>query len=203
MSQLSENLKTCKLTFKSVLELIYEKDAALVERMIRELHETKPEKKVVTKDELEARKASRKAKKEYIDKFIEDNGGEGSVTKKQIQDEKKKYDKQKRASPQASPQSSPAPSPQPSPEPSPQASPVSSPQVSPVSSPQASPDADSDFELEVEEFEPNKEEPKKEVKKEEPKKEEPKKEEKKEAKKASKKKSVKAKKTPDTESDTE
>lgn len=191
MSQLSENLKTCKLTFKSVLELIYEKDAALVERMIRELHETKPEKKVVTKDELEARKASRKAKKEYIDQFIEDNGGEGSVTKKQIQDEKKKYDKQKRSSPQASPE----PSPQASPQASPQVSPLASPQVSPLASPQVSPalspDPDSDFELEAEEF----------VKQEE--KKEEKKEAKKEAKKASKKKSVKAKKTPDTDSDTE
>ena len=102
MSQLAENLKTAKLTFKSVLELAYEKDPDMVDRLISELIEAKPAKqsnvkKALTEEEKEQRKNSREAKKAHIDKFILDNGGEESVTQKQIQEEKKKYDKEKKS----------------------------------------------------------------------------------------------------------
>lgn len=41
-SQLSDKLQTCKLTFEVVLEILYQKDPAMVERLIRERHESKP-----------------------------------------------------------------------------------------------------------------------------------------------------------------
>ena len=134
MSQLAENIKSAKLTFKSVLELAYDKDPDMVDRLISELLEAKPAKqsavkKALTEEEKEQRKKSREAKKAHIDKFILDNGGEESVTQKQIQEEKKKYDKEKKsvASPVASPVLSPVASPVLSPVESPTASPVASP----------------------------------------------------------------------------
>jgi len=101
-SQLAVNLKSAKLSFKSVLELLYEKDPDMVDRLISELQEskTKPESKTdkspMTQEEKDARKQSREDKKQHIVQFILDNGGEEAVSAKQIADEKKKYDKKKR-----------------------------------------------------------------------------------------------------------
>ena len=101
-SQLAVNLKSAKLSFKSVLELLYKKDPDMVDRLISELQvsKTKPESKTdkspMTQEEKDARKQSREDKKQHIDQFILDNGGLEAVTEKQIADEKKKYDKKKR-----------------------------------------------------------------------------------------------------------
>ena len=101
-SQLAVNLKSAKLSFKSVLELLYKKDPDMVDRLISELQEskTKPESKTdkspMTQEEKDARKQSREDKKQHIVQFILDNGGEEAVSEKQIADEKKKYDKKKR-----------------------------------------------------------------------------------------------------------
>ena len=101
-SQLAVNLKSAKLSFKSVLELLYKKDPDMVDRLISELQEskTKPESKTdkspMTQEEKDARKQSREDKKQHIVQFILDNGGEEAVSAKQIADEKKKYDKKKR-----------------------------------------------------------------------------------------------------------
>ena len=176
MSQLAENLKTAKLTFKSVLELAYEKDPDMVDRLISELLETKPAKQStvkLTQDEKEQRKKSRDAKKAHIDKFILDNGGEESVTQKQIQEEKKKYDKEKKSV----------------------ASPVASPVLSPVASPETCTfEEESELEAEDSDEEKPKEKPKP---KEEPK---PKKEPKEKDKSKSK---SKRSKIPETSSDSE
>ena len=184
MSQLAENLKTAKLTFKSVLELAYEKDPDMVDRLISELLETKPAKQStvkLTQDEKEQRKKSRDAKKAHIDKFILDNGGEESVTQKQIQEEKKKYDKEKKSV--ASPVASPV------------LSPVESPAASPVASPETCTfEEESELEAEDSDEEKPKEKPKP---KEEPK---PKKEPKEKDKSKSK---SKRSKIPETSSDSE
>ena len=101
-SQLAVNIKSAKVTFKSVLELLYDKDPDMVDRLISELQEskTKPESKTdkspMTQEEKDARKQSREDKKQHIDQFILDNGGLEAVSEKQIADEKKKYDKKKR-----------------------------------------------------------------------------------------------------------
>jgi hypothetical protein len=101
-SQLAVNIKSAKVSFKSVLELLYDKDPDMVDRLISELQEskTKPESKTdkspMTQEEKDARKQSREDKKQHIVQFILDNGGEEAVSAKQIADEKKKYDKKKR-----------------------------------------------------------------------------------------------------------
>ena len=41
-SQLAQTLKNSKLTFKSVLELLYQKDPDMVDRLISELEESRP-----------------------------------------------------------------------------------------------------------------------------------------------------------------
>lgn len=69
--------------------------------------ESKPVKRsnVFTQEDKDMLKKSRKTKKTYMDKFILDNGGEESVTEKQVQEEKKKYYREKKsvASPVTSP----------------------------------------------------------------------------------------------------
>ena len=101
-SQLAVNIKSAKVSFKSVLELLYKKDPDMVDRLISELQvsKTKPESKTdkspMTQEEKDARKQSREDKKQHIDQFILDNGGLEAVSEKQIADEKKKYDKKKR-----------------------------------------------------------------------------------------------------------
>ena len=95
-SQLAVNLKSAKLSFKSVLELLYTKDPDMVYRLISELQESKTDKSPMTQEEKDARKQSREDKKQHIVQFILDNGGEEAVSAKQIADEKKKYDKKKR-----------------------------------------------------------------------------------------------------------
>lgn len=95
-AQLSQTLKDSKLSFKYVLEHLYEKDADLVTRMIHELEISKPSKKQMTQEEKDHRKKITDLKKEHVKQFILDMGGEGNVTEKQIKEEKNKYDKQRR-----------------------------------------------------------------------------------------------------------
>jgi len=97
-AQLSQTLKDSKLSFKTVLERFYEKDAELVNKMIAELEINKPAKKTMTQDEKDERKRVTELKKAHINKFIEDMGGESCVTETQIKQEKKKYDAQRRES---------------------------------------------------------------------------------------------------------
>ena len=97
-AQLSQTLKDSKLSFKTVLERLYEKDAELVNKMIAELEINKPVKKTMTQDEKDERKRVTELKKAHINKFIEDMGGESCVTQTQIKQEKKKYDAQRRES---------------------------------------------------------------------------------------------------------
>ena len=97
-AQLSQTLKDSKLSFKSVLEHLYEKDAELVNKMITELETNKPAKKTMTQDEKDERKRVTKHKNAHIKKFIEDMGGETRVTETQIKEEKKKYDAKRRES---------------------------------------------------------------------------------------------------------
>ena len=97
-AQLSQTLKDSKLSFKTVLERFYEKDAELVNKMIAELEINKPAKKTMTQDEKDERKRVTELKKAHINKFIEDMGGESCVTEIQIKQEKKKYDAQRRES---------------------------------------------------------------------------------------------------------
>ena len=97
-AQLSQTLKDSKLSFKSVLEHLYEKDAELVNKMITELETNKPAKKTMTQDEKDERKRVIKHKNAHIKKFIEDMGGETRVTETQIKEEKKKYDAKRRES---------------------------------------------------------------------------------------------------------
>ena len=100
-AQLSQTLKDSKLSFKSVLEHLYEKDAELVNKMITELETNKPAKKTMTQDEKDERKRVIKHKNAHIKKFIEDMGGETRVTETQIKEEKKKYDAKRRESKKA------------------------------------------------------------------------------------------------------
>ena len=97
-AQLSQTLKDSKLSFKTVLERLYEKDAERVNKMIAELEINKPAKKTMTQDEKDERKRVTELKKAHINKFIEDMGGESCVTETQIKQEKKKYDAQRRES---------------------------------------------------------------------------------------------------------
>jgi hypothetical protein len=97
-AQLSQTLKDSKLSFKSVLEHLYEKDAELVNKMITELETNKPAKKTMTQYEKDERKRVIKHKNAHIKKFIEDMGGETRVTETQIKEEKKKYDAKRRES---------------------------------------------------------------------------------------------------------
>jgi len=97
-AQLSQTLKDSKLSFKSVLEHLYEKDAELVNKMITELETNKPTKKTMTQEEKDERKRVIKHKNAHIKKFIEDMGGETRVTETQIKEEKKKYDAKRRES---------------------------------------------------------------------------------------------------------
>jgi hypothetical protein len=97
-AQLSQTLKDSKLSFKTVLERLYEKDAELVNKMIAELEINKPAKKTMTQDEKDERKRVTELKKAHINKFIEDMGGESCATNIQINQEKKKYDAQRRES---------------------------------------------------------------------------------------------------------
>jgi len=97
-AQLSQTLKDSKISFKTVLERLYEKDAELVNKMIAELEINKPAKKTMTQDEKDERKRVTELKKAHINKFIEDMGGESCVTQTQIKQEKKKYDAQRRES---------------------------------------------------------------------------------------------------------
>ena len=97
-AQLSQTLKDSKLSFKTVLERLYEKDAERVNKMIAELEINKPAKKTMTQDEKDERKRVTELKKAHINKFIEDMGGESCVTEIQIKQEKKKYDAQRRES---------------------------------------------------------------------------------------------------------
>jgi len=88
-AQLSQTLKDSKLSFKTVLERLYEKDAELVNKMIAELEINKPVKKTMTQDEKDERKRVTELKKAHINKFIEDMGGESCVTQTQIKQEKR------------------------------------------------------------------------------------------------------------------
>ena len=96
--QLSQTLKESKLSFKSVLEHLYEKDAEMVNKMIAELETNKSAKKTMTQEEKDERKRVIKHKNAHIKKFIEDMGGENRVTETQIKEEKKKYDAKRRES---------------------------------------------------------------------------------------------------------
>jgi hypothetical protein len=61
-AQLSQTLKDSKLSFKSVLEHLYEKEAELVNKMITDLETNKPAKKTMTQDEKDERKRVTKHK---------------------------------------------------------------------------------------------------------------------------------------------
>jgi len=51
-------IMSAQLSFKSVLEHLYKKDAELVNKMITELETNKPAKKTMTQDEKDERKGS-------------------------------------------------------------------------------------------------------------------------------------------------
>jgi hypothetical protein len=91
-------IMSAQLSFKSVLEHLYKKDAELVNKMITELETNKPAKKTMTQDEKDERKRVTKHKNAHIKKFIEDMGGETRVTETQIKEEKNKYDAKRRES---------------------------------------------------------------------------------------------------------
>jgi hypothetical protein len=171
-AQLSQTLKDSKLSFKLVLEHLYEKDAELVNKMITELETNKPAKKTMTQDEKDERKRVTKHKNAHIKKFIEDMGGETRVTETQIKEEKKKYDAKRRESKKVKADESNASNEEPTK--APVKAPVKAPLKAPVKAPvkafveSMESDDDSDpFELEeetvsdVEEQEPPKVTPKK------------------------------------------
>ena len=97
-AQLSQTLKDSKLSFKSVLEHLYEKDAELVNKMITELETNKPAKKTMTQDEIDEQIRVMKHKYAHIKKSFEDMGVEIRVMETQIKEEKKKYDAKRRES---------------------------------------------------------------------------------------------------------
>ena len=81
--QLSQTLKDSKLSFKSVLEHLYEKDAELVNKMITELETNKPAKKTMTQYEKDERKRVTKHKNAQED----DEDDEEILLKAQEDDE--------------------------------------------------------------------------------------------------------------------
>ena len=181
-AQLSNTLKDAKLSYKAVLELLYQKDPDLVGRLINEVAEAKPVKtsktvKPLTQQEKDERKQSRDAKKLYRTKLIARLGGEDAVTEKQIKEEMKKYDKDKNNRTTV--------------EQKPEQEPVSEPDSAPEPEPESEQDSEPESESEPEQDPPKKSETKKsETKKPETKKPETK----------PKKKSV-ITRTPETDSD--
>ena len=90
-SELSLALKNDKLTYKAVLEKLFDKNNSLVLEAIRQLGQQPKVTKTLTADEKEARAKARSDKKAYKEKIINDLGGKSKVTEEQIDAAMKLY----------------------------------------------------------------------------------------------------------------
>ena len=100
-SELSLALKNDKLTYKAVLEKLFDKNNSLVLEAIRQLGQQPKVTKTLTADEKEARAKARSDKKAYKEKMIKDLGGKSNVTEEQIDNAMKLYDKEVKKAKQA------------------------------------------------------------------------------------------------------
>ena len=100
-SELSILLKNDKLTYKAVLENLFNKHNDIVLDAIRKLVQEPKVTKSLTAEEKESRAKARADKKAYKEKMIKDLGGKSNVTEEQIDNAMKLYDKEVKKAKQA------------------------------------------------------------------------------------------------------
>jgi len=100
-SELSILLKNDKLTYKAVLENLFNKHNVIVLDAIRKLVQEPKVTKSLTAEEKESRAKARADKKAYKEKMIKDLGGKSNVTEEQIDNAMKLYDKEVKKAKQA------------------------------------------------------------------------------------------------------
>jgi hypothetical protein len=92
-SELSILLKNDKLTYKAVLENMFNKHNDIVLDAIRKVVQEPKVTKSLTAEEKESRAKARADKKAYKEKMIKDLGGKSNVTEEQLDNAMKLYDK--------------------------------------------------------------------------------------------------------------